>query len=106
MAACRTRARYTVVAAPPSARDARSGDSPLLHAIKLAQENAMRFPHRLLPAASVVTIATALAAGGLAAQTSPTGQNAPAVRLTGVVYAQFEYWASDTLGHTSQFDVT
>ncbi len=33
-------------------------------------------------------------------------QTTPTVRLSGVAYAQFEYWASDSVNHTNQFDVT
>jgi hypothetical protein len=36
----------------------------------------------------------------------PPPAAAPAVRVTGVVYAQGEYWPSDSLNHTNQFDVT
>lgn len=37
---------------------------------------------------------------------APAGQTTPAVKLTGVVYAQGEYWPSDSANHTNQFDVT
>ncbi len=36
----------------------------------------------------------------------PAQPAAPQVRVTGVSYAQFEYWASDSVNHTNQFDVT
>ncbi len=62
----------------------------------------MRFLRRPLMAASFVTVL--FAAGPLWAQGTPAA--APAVKLGGVVYAQLEYWASDSIGHTNQFDVT
>ncbi len=34
------------------------------------------------------------------------GAAPPTVKLGGVVYAQYEYWLSDSIGHTNQFDVT
>lgn len=37
---------------------------------------------------------------------STPGQSAPTVKVSGVVYAQFEYWAKDSVAHTNQFDVT
>ncbi len=37
---------------------------------------------------------------------APAPPSAPAVRVTGVAYAQVEYWLSDSLNHTNQFDVT
>jgi hypothetical protein len=62
----------------------------------------MRLSRRLVttgPFAAAAALMLAAAPGS--AQQSP-----PAVRVNGVVYAQFEYWANDSLAHTNKFDVT
>ncbi len=49
-----------------------------------------------------LTLLALLAAAPLAAQNAPAP---PAVSVSGVVYSQYEYWPSDSLNHTSQFDL-
>ncbi len=66
----------------------------------------MNVPRR--PQSAAFRVPLTLTALALLAATVPAAaQNAPApaIRLSGVVYSQFEYWASDSLNHTNQFEL-
>ncbi len=69
----------------------------------------MSAPRRPQSAASRLTLAlTAFIALALLAARPAAAQNAPApptIKLGGVVYSQFEYWASDSVNHTNQFEL-
>lgn len=62
-------------------------------------------PNRRLWMLAFAAAAAALMAPGRAASQN-AAPNTPTVRVTGQVYAQYEFWASDTAGHNNQFDVT
>ncbi len=65
----------------------------------------MSVPRR--PKSAAFRTPLALATLALLTAVPAAAQNAapPTIKLGGVVYSQFEYWASDSLNHTNQFEL-